>query len=280
MEVISMESTESPEIEKITEALCKAQSLMDNAEKNSNNPHFDRKYSDLASVWTACRVPLTSNGIAIIQTPIKRGNEYVMRSKLSHTSGQWFACEIGLLMGRQDMQSLGSAMTYARRYGLMALAGIAPAEDDGNAAVGGKEKDEKKHNPNRERQAQEQAERNAQALKNAQKKGEEKKAAAAKSQDPLDGKIRKLFLDVMGARKGEDALAKRNEILKVLGLEDLKDVPAAPEIRKKDWIGQLTQMWEKEELLRQEKLIAEDSAAYEESALDEYNREQAGLVNQ
>ncbi len=56
-------------------------------------------------------------------------------TKFIHTSGDELECPVPLIIGKQDMQGLGSAMTYARRYGLMSLAGIAPEDDDGNAAA-------------------------------------------------------------------------------------------------------------------------------------------------
>lgn len=119
----------------IAQALATAQSEMGKALKQSKNPHFRSKYADLASVMDACMEALNKNGIAVIQpmTESEFGRSVV--TQFIHASGEKLECSIPLILGKQDMQGLGSAITYARRYGLMALAGIAPEDDDGNAAV-------------------------------------------------------------------------------------------------------------------------------------------------
>lgn len=114
-------------------ALAKAQSEMKGAIKDGNNPHFKSQYATLASTWEACRDALTKNGLSIIQR-IKEQDRLYIETILAHSSGQWISSECPILMGRQDMQALGSAITYARRYSLMSLVGIAPEDDDGNAA--------------------------------------------------------------------------------------------------------------------------------------------------
>lgn len=120
----------------IATALAFAQMEMGRAMKDSTNPHFKSKYADLASVQDACMTALNSHGIAVIQPThsTETGERYVV-TKFLHTSGETLDCFIPLLIGKNDMQGLGSAITYARRYGLMSLAGIAPDDDDGNAAV-------------------------------------------------------------------------------------------------------------------------------------------------
>lgn len=119
----------------IAAALAAAQSQMGKAFKSAENPHFRSKYADLGAVMDACLPALNANGIAVVQplTETEFGRAVVTR--FIHTSGETLECPVPLILGKQDMQGLGSAMTYARRYGLMALAGIAPEDDDGNAAV-------------------------------------------------------------------------------------------------------------------------------------------------
>lgn len=121
------------------EALSKAQSEIEGAKKDSENPHFRSKYADLASAWDACRGPLTKHGLSVWQH-VKHGgdgNAYLVTT-IHHTSGESLSDDgVPLLLSKQDMQGLGSALTYARRYGLMAAVGIAPEDDDGNAAVNG-----------------------------------------------------------------------------------------------------------------------------------------------
>jgi hypothetical protein len=119
-------------------ALAKAQGQIKGATKDVTNPHFKSKYADLASVWEACRKPLSDNGLSVVQFTqiLGEDNHTVLITKLLHASGESIEGMTPLLMGKQDMQALGSALTYARRYGLAAIVGVAPEDDDGNAAVG------------------------------------------------------------------------------------------------------------------------------------------------
>jgi hypothetical protein len=115
----------------IAKALAAAQMEMGKALKQSQNPAFRSKYADLGNVMDACMPALNKNGIAVVQT---MRDESVV-TMLIHESGETLECPVPLLIGKRDMQGLGSAITYARRYGLMAMAGIAAEDDDGNAAA-------------------------------------------------------------------------------------------------------------------------------------------------
>lgn len=120
-------------------ALAAAQSEIEGANKNSTNPHFRSKYADLGAVWDACRGSLTKHGLSVLQMPRSFEGELRLVTRIAHASGDYIEDEgFPLILGKQDMQGLGSATTYARRYGLMAMVGIAPEDDDGNAAVGDK----------------------------------------------------------------------------------------------------------------------------------------------
>lgn len=119
----------------IASALAAAQSEMGKALKSSQNPHFKSKYADLASVVDATMPALNANGIAVIQPMTENEFGRAVVTKFIHGSGETLECSIPLILGKNDMQGLGSAITYARRYGLMSLAGIAPEDDDGNAAA-------------------------------------------------------------------------------------------------------------------------------------------------
>lgn len=125
-----------PSIADLAAALCKAQAQMEGAKKDANNPHFKSKYADLASVWDAIRGPLTSNGLSVVQLlrSIQGGVE--VETILMHASGQQISDVFAVPASKQDAQGYGSAATYARRYALMAMVGVAPEDDDGNAAVG------------------------------------------------------------------------------------------------------------------------------------------------
>ncbi len=112
----------------LSAALAKAQSAMKAAAFNKVNPHFKNKYADLSAVIDAIRKPLADNGLAYTQTTEIRDGGFVLVTTLRH-GGQWIASEYPLPMGAKP-QELGSALTYARRYSLSAIACIAAEEDD------------------------------------------------------------------------------------------------------------------------------------------------------
>jgi len=120
---------------KFAEAMAKAQGEMDGAVKNSTNPHFRSPYADLASVREACK-PLAKYGIAVLQPVRADGARVTVRTLLLHSSGEWVAEDLTLTAGANTPQAVGSAITYGRRYGLSAMVGIAPEDDDGEAAEG------------------------------------------------------------------------------------------------------------------------------------------------
>lgn len=120
----------------IAQALAAAQMKMGKALKSANNPHFKSKYADLASVVDACMPALNEAGIAVIQpTTDDESGRYVETILIHGESGETLKCRVPLIVGKNDMQGYGSAVTYARRYGLMSMSGIAPEDDDGNAAA-------------------------------------------------------------------------------------------------------------------------------------------------
>lgn len=120
----------------IAAALAAAQSEMGKAKKSASNPHFKSKYPDLDSVTDAAMPALNKHGIAVVAPLEKDGDKWLVMTRFIHgESGEVLETPIPLFMSKMDMQGLGSAITYARRYGLMTLSGIAPEDDDGNAAV-------------------------------------------------------------------------------------------------------------------------------------------------
>ena len=138
----------SESIAALSAALATAQGGIRAASKDSANPFYHTKYADLASIWDACRHALSANGVAVMQFPrtIEAGIE--VETILSHASGEWVseiirlpAIQIvknkeGKEFERFDAQTIGSAITYARRYALAAMVGVAPDDDDdGNAAA-------------------------------------------------------------------------------------------------------------------------------------------------
>lgn len=125
----------SPSLAELAKALAKAQGAMAGASKDSVNPHFKNKYADLAAVWDAIRKPLADNGLSVVQFPrtVQQGVE--IETTLLHTSGEFVRDALWLPCSKNDAQGIGSAITYGRRYALMAVCGIAPVDDDGEAAV-------------------------------------------------------------------------------------------------------------------------------------------------
>jgi len=126
----------APQHKGLYSALAAAQAEMGRALKDTNNPHFGKMYADLASVMDACLPALNRHGIAVIQPTFDEdGVRYVKTILVHGPTGETTECRVPLIVGKQDMQGYGSAVTYARRYGLMGMAGVAPEDDDGNAAA-------------------------------------------------------------------------------------------------------------------------------------------------
>ena len=123
----------SEKIDAIATALAKAQGEITNPSKDSENPHFRSKYADLASGLNAVKSALSANGIAVLQQTYMDGEILMLKTMLVH-AGQWFASDYPVLKFPAKHQEAGSALTYARRYALFALVGIAGDDDDGNEA--------------------------------------------------------------------------------------------------------------------------------------------------
>lgn len=132
----------SDDIKELAEALSLAQGEMHGAEKDGTNPAFARggvmlRYATLASVWESIRKPLSDHGLSIVQSPgsTEQGMMQIT-TILLHKSGQFIEDTFSIPAGSVvTAQSMGSAITYARRYTLMAICGIAPDDDDGNEAT-------------------------------------------------------------------------------------------------------------------------------------------------
>lgn len=133
----------SATIGKLAEALSKAQGVIEGAAKGSDNPFFKSKYADLSAVWDACRKPLSDNNLSIVQTSDflpEHPEMVVIETILCHSSGEWMKGRLAVKPVKSDPQSVGSCITYLRRYSLQSIVGIAPEDDDGNAASQGEAK--------------------------------------------------------------------------------------------------------------------------------------------
>lgn len=151
----------SDQINEIAEALSAAQAEIEGASKDADNPFFKSKYADLASVWDACRAPLTKQGLAVVQSPevatsgapeiytwtsrsgeerhgVRAITEVSVITKLTHKSGQWIEGRVSVLIPDASPQPVGSAITYLRRYALQSLVGVAPEDDDAEGATASK----------------------------------------------------------------------------------------------------------------------------------------------
>lgn len=130
--------SQSESIINLTKALIAARREMSPALKLSRNTYHKNMYADLNSVIDATLEPLANNGFMVIQPPSSPeadDHTYVI-TKLAHTSGEFIMCKLRLYLSKSDMQGLGSAITYARRYSLSSLVCGTQSDDDGNAASG------------------------------------------------------------------------------------------------------------------------------------------------
>lgn len=144
----TVRTTRSETQGKLALALSKAQGAMENAAKDALNPFYSSKYADLASVWSAVRKPLSDNELAIFATVLESSSTKVsVETRLHHSSDEWCSTVVTLPItaiskDREKVvvvtaQHIGSALTYARRYGLQCVTGNAPKDDDdGNMASG------------------------------------------------------------------------------------------------------------------------------------------------
>ena len=136
-----IEQMQSAEIGELAKALAAVQGELTPAPKNAKNPGLGNKYADLQSCISTLQAVLPKNGLAFTQTILPAGENMVsVATMLMHTSGQWVRgiCTLPTVGNRgvNAAQAAGSAITYARRYGLSAIVGlVADDDDDGNAAA-------------------------------------------------------------------------------------------------------------------------------------------------
>lgn len=120
---------------KIAPAFINAKKAFSPALKDKTNPAFRSKYADLGACLEAVNDALLDNGIAIMQETSEDETGVTVETVLLHESGETIRSgRLHVPAVKHDPQGFGSALTYARRYSLMAVCGIAPEDDDGNAA--------------------------------------------------------------------------------------------------------------------------------------------------
>lgn len=125
----------SEKIDQLALALHKVQAEVKNPAFDSTNPHFKSKFASLVSVREAVLPILNKHGLSLSQFPKAGEGTAGCVNLLIHHSGQWIEEECLLPLDKNNAQGAGSAITYARRYSVQAIAGVvADVDDDGNAA--------------------------------------------------------------------------------------------------------------------------------------------------
>jgi hypothetical protein len=126
------------ETETLASSMAAAFAEIEAATKSANNPHFKSKYADLGAVIDAVKPALIKHGLFFTQRPLPSENGVTVETFLHHSGGD--SLSLGTLFvpaDRTSAQAYGSALTYARRYGLMTAFGVPSEDDDGNAASSG-----------------------------------------------------------------------------------------------------------------------------------------------
>lgn len=133
-------------IKEIAVALSKFQGELEVVLKEhlAKGEKFDYTYATQATILKSTRKPMEKHGLSVVQMPTLQGEgdreRFVLKSVLLHTSGQSFECVYPIEpINPKDPRSVGSAITYAKRYSFCALLGIATEDDDGKAATKGKQ---------------------------------------------------------------------------------------------------------------------------------------------
>lgn len=129
---------QSEQINEISKALAEAQVELTNPQKNKTAKagSYSYKYADIADVLDCVRPVLAKHGIAVSQPTIVDGEILIVQTRLSHTTGQWMTSDYPVCRINGDHQKMGAALTYARRYALTSMVGVAAEEDtDGQGAA-------------------------------------------------------------------------------------------------------------------------------------------------
>lgn len=138
----------SEQLNELFTALAKAQGMITTAVKDSANPFFKSQYTSLDGCWQCCRVPLSTNGLSVVQTTQEESGKFYLTTVLGHASGQYIASSMPLMLAKNDPQAFGSALSYARRYSLCAIVGLTQGDDDdGEKAMAGHPRDAKSRQP-------------------------------------------------------------------------------------------------------------------------------------
>lgn len=133
----------SENVTELFKSLSEAQAAFTTVEKESENPFFKSKYANFTAIVEMLRPILGKNGLSFVQMPSLEGDRMVLVTRICHSSGQWIESSCPIKTQKEDPQSLGSAVTYFRRYALSATLGIATGEGDDDAERGMNRGDER-----------------------------------------------------------------------------------------------------------------------------------------
>lgn len=126
----------SESLKELASAFAKAQAEIEGATADKQNPHFRSRYADLGNVVDAIKPAITKHGLSFVQVSHNAESAACIETIILHSSGEWLSCGcVSVPVSKHDAQGYGSALTYARRYSLAAAFGVAPEDDDGNAAA-------------------------------------------------------------------------------------------------------------------------------------------------
>lgn len=127
--------TQSESVKELCAALVVAQAELQTVTKDAKNPYFKSNYATLEAVTETIRPVYAKYGLAIVQFPVSGDNgNYGLETRIVHKSGEWMSATAFMRPVKDDPQGVGSLITYLRRYAAQAVAFLASADDDGNAA--------------------------------------------------------------------------------------------------------------------------------------------------
>lgn len=133
---------QSESIIKIAPALLKAQKNIEDAIKDSTNPHYKSSYANINAVMEACKPALNAEGVVLLQPIVNLEGKRYVRTLLLHESGEYLSSDTEIVVKEQNNpQALGSAISYARRYGLQAFVAVVSSEDDDAENATGRQKE-------------------------------------------------------------------------------------------------------------------------------------------
>lgn len=139
--VLKEKKEESERLDELFSSLAKAQSDIDIAKTDAINPFYKSRYADLASVVKASRKSLTENNLSVIQRILTNDDGGMcLYTRLCHASGQWIESKMPIRPNKNDIQSIGSYITYLKRYNYAAIVGVVTSDEDDDAESAMKEK--------------------------------------------------------------------------------------------------------------------------------------------